>query len=146
MVHHPTRFSVARFSGFFLSFGSNESPKLYYKSYFARHFYAVLKLWVTGKCMCNIKSIGAFCALVLLPWKLLKFAAISRIKNVFLSNFRTFPNFSKCKALGDFLISFLEIAHLKGCLGGTSRPKFEFLELIWDSRYFPTLALKAFKQ
>ena len=23
---------------------SNESPKLYYKSYFARHFYAVLKL------------------------------------------------------------------------------------------------------
>ena len=60
----------------------------------------------------------SFCALVLLPWKLLKFAAISRIKNVFLSNFRTFPNFSKCKALEDFLISFLETVHLKGCLGG----------------------------
>ena len=46
---------------------SNESPKLYYKSYFARHFYvrinAVLKLWVTGKCMCNIKLIGAFARL-----------------------------------------------------------------------------------
>ena len=39
---------------------SNERPKLYCKSYFARHFYAVLKLWVTGKCMCNIKSIGTF--------------------------------------------------------------------------------------
>ena len=63
----------------------------------------------------------SFCALVLLPWKLLKFAAISRIKNVFSSNFRTFPNFSKCKALGDFLISFLEIVHLRGCLGGTSQ-------------------------
>ena len=39
---------------------NNESPKLHNKSYFARHFYAVLKLWVTGKCMCNIKSIGSF--------------------------------------------------------------------------------------
>ena len=35
-----------------------------------------------------------------------------------LSNFLTFPNFSKCKALEDFLIPFLEIVHLKGCLGG----------------------------
>ena len=42
---------------------NNESPKLYNKSYFARHFYAVLKLWVTGKCMCNIKSIGTFARL-----------------------------------------------------------------------------------
>ena len=42
---------------------SNESPKLYYKSYFARHFYAALKLWVNGKYMCNIKSIGAFACL-----------------------------------------------------------------------------------
>ena len=37
------------------------------KSYFARHFYvrinAVLKLRVTGKCMCNIKLIGAFARL-----------------------------------------------------------------------------------
>ena len=37
-----------------------ESPKLYYKSHFARHFNAVSKLWLTGKCMYNIKSIGAF--------------------------------------------------------------------------------------
>ena len=42
-------------------------------------------------------------------------------KNVFLSNFRTFPNFSKRKALGNFLISFPEIVHLKGCLGGISQ-------------------------
>ena len=44
--------------------GANkESPKLNYKSYFVRHFYAVLKLWVTGKCMWNIKSIRAFACL-----------------------------------------------------------------------------------
>ena len=55
--------------------------------------------------------------------------------------FRTFQNFAKCKALGDFLISLLEIVHPKGFLCGY-QPKFEFLELIWDSRYFPTLALK----
>ena len=42
-------------------------------------------------------------------------------KNVFLSNFGTFPNFSKFKALEDFLISFLEIVHLMGCLGGISQ-------------------------
>ena len=42
---------------------SNESPKLYYKSYFARHFYAALKRWVNGKYICNIKSIGAFARL-----------------------------------------------------------------------------------
>ena len=42
---------------------SNESPKLYYKRYFVRHFYAVLKLRVTGKCVCDIKSIGAFARL-----------------------------------------------------------------------------------
>ena len=51
---------------------------------------------------------------------LLKFAVISKTKNVVLLNFRTFPNFSKCKELEDFLISFLEIVHLKGCLGGIS--------------------------
>ena len=28
---------------------------------------------------------------------------------IFFANFRTFVNISKCKALGDFLISFLEI-------------------------------------
>ena len=28
--------------------------------YFARHFYVVLKLWVTGKGMCIIRSKGAF--------------------------------------------------------------------------------------
>ena len=38
-----------------------------------------------------------------------------------------FLNFSKknsqklCKAPEDFLISFLEIVHLKGCLGGISQ-------------------------
>ena len=42
---------------------NNESQKLYYKSYFARHFYAVLMPWATGKCMCNIKLIGAFAPL-----------------------------------------------------------------------------------
>ena len=62
---------------------NNESQTLYYKSYFARHFYAVLKPWATGKCMCNIKSIG----LVLLPWRLLKFAASSRIRKLNFSKF-----------------------------------------------------------
>ena len=33
------------------------------KSCFAKHFHAVLKLWVTGKCMCNIKRIAAFARL-----------------------------------------------------------------------------------
>ena len=32
--------------------------------------------------------------------------------------FTTFLNSFKCKALGDFLISFLEIVILKCCLGG----------------------------
>ena len=88
------------------------------QNHFARYFYAVLKLWITGKCMCNIKSIGAFA-------RLLKFVEIcsnfTNLKNVFLSNFGTFPNFSKCKALEDFLISFLAIVDLKGCLGGISQ-------------------------
>ena len=43
--------------------------------------------------------------------KLLKLATISR----------TFPNFSRCKALEDFLITFLEIVHPKGSLGGISQ-------------------------
>ena len=42
---------------------NNESPKLYYKSYFVRHVYTVLKLWVTGECMYNNKSKGAFARL-----------------------------------------------------------------------------------
>ena len=100
---------------------NNESRKLYYKSYFARHFYTVLKLWVTVKIMCNIKSIGAFARLYCfleICWNLLQFR---EEKKVFLSNFLTFPNFSKCKALEDFLTSFLEMVHLKGCLGGISQ-------------------------
>ena len=35
--------------------------------------------------------------------------------------FLIFSNFSKCKALEDFLIQFLEIVHLKGSLGGISQ-------------------------
>ena len=56
---------------------NNERPKLLQKSYFARHFYAVLKLWVK-----------AFARLYCFPencWNL--------------QQFRTFPNFLKCKAL-----------------------------------------------
>ena len=53
-------------------------------------------------------------------------------KSVILSNFRTFPNFSKCKALEDFLISFLEIVHLKGCLGSIRTDlKFSIFFDIW---------------
>ena len=36
----------------------------------------------------------------------------------FLANFWTFLNLSKCKALWDFLISFIEIDMPGGCLGG----------------------------
>ena len=43
------------------------------------------------------------------------------MKLYFLANFRTSLNFSKCKALGDFLISFLETVISKDCLGGISR-------------------------
>ena len=39
----------------------------------------------------------------------------------FFVNFRTFLKFSKCKALGDFLISFFEITIPKGCLGGINQ-------------------------
>ena len=56
-------------------------------------------------------------------------------------NFRTFLKLSKCKALGDFLISFSEITIPKGCLGGINQNSISS-ELICDSRYFPTLALK----
>ena len=71
--------------------------------------------------MSNIKSIGAFARLycfVEICWNLHPF---SELKNVFFANFRTFLKFSKCKALGDFLISFLERVPLKGCLGGISQ-------------------------
>ena len=62
---------------------------------------------------------GCTVVLVLFLWNMLKFAPISRIKKCLCE----FSNFSKilkmhCKALGDFLISFLEIVHLRGCLGG----------------------------
>ena len=40
---------------------------------------------------------------------------------VFFVNFRTFLKFSKCKALGDLLISFFEITIPKGCLGGINQ-------------------------
>ena len=72
---------------------NNESQKLFFKRYFARHFYGVLKLWVTDKCMCSDHHVKRnFCVLLLLPWKLLKFSAISRIKKCF---FIDFSNFSK---------------------------------------------------
>ena len=49
-------------------------------------------------------------------------------------NFRTFLKLSKCKALGDFLISFSEITIPKGCLGGINqnsifRNWFEILDI-----------------
>ena len=62
---------------------------------------------------------------------------------VFFENFRTFLDlkFSKCKAIGDFLISIFINNHSKG-LFGKYKAKFDFSELIWDSRYISTLALK----
>ena len=45
---------------------NNESQKLYYKSYFARHFYAVLMPWATGKLHVQHQVNWSFCALVLL--------------------------------------------------------------------------------
>ena len=64
-------------------------------------------------------------------WKLLR-ACIASLKIVeicsnfankkcILMEFLIFSNFSKCKALEDFLIQFLEIVHLKGSLGGISQ-------------------------
>ena len=76
---------------------------------------------MSAKYMSNIKSIGAFARLycfVEICWNLHPF---SELKNVFFANFRTFLKFSKCKALGDFLILFLERVPLKGCLGGISQ-------------------------
>ena len=76
---------------------------------------------MSAKYMSNIKSIGALARLycfVEICWNLHPF---SELKNVFFANFRTFLKFSKCKALGDFLISFLERVPLKGCLGGISQ-------------------------
>ena len=86
--------------------------------------------------MSNIKSIGAFARLycfVEICWNLHPF---SELKNVFFANFRTFLKFSKCKALGDFLISFLERVPLKGCLGGISQNWnfcnwFEIRDIFW---------------
>ena len=51
-------------------------------------------------------------------------------------NFRTFLKLFKCKALGDFLISFSEITIPKGCLGGINqnsifRNWFEILDIFW---------------
>ena len=71
--------------------------------------------------MSNIKLIGAFARLycfVEICWNLHPF---SELKNVFFANFETFLKFSKCKALGNFLLSFLERVPLKGCLGGISQ-------------------------
>ena len=99
----------------------NKSQKLYQNSYFAKPFYGVSKLWMSAKYMSNIKSIGALARLycfVEICWNLHPFP---ELKNVFFANFRTFLKFSKCKALGDFLISFLERVPLKGCLGGISQ-------------------------
>ena len=52
-----------------------------------------------------------------------------------MANFRTLLNFSKCKPLGDLLVSFLEIVISKGCLGGISqnsifRNWFEILDTV----------------
>ena len=62
----------------------------------------------------------------------------------FFANCRTFLNFSKWKALGDFLISFLEIVISSGCLGGIShnsifRNWFEILDVSrhWFLRLLP---------
>ena len=76
---------------------------------------------MSAKYMSNIQSIGAFARLycfVEICWNLHPF---SELKNVFFANFRTFLKFSKCKALGDLLISFLERVPLKGWLGGISQ-------------------------
>jgi len=72
--------------------------------------------------MCNIKSIAAFARLYCFL-KIVETAAISRIKKcIFVAGiFDLLQNFSKRKDLEDFLKSFLEIVHLKGCLGGISR-------------------------
>ena len=40
---------------------------------------------------------------------------------LFFTKFGTFLHFSRCKALGDFLISFLELDISKGCLGDISQ-------------------------
>ena len=40
----------------------------------------------------------------------------------FFTKFGTFLYFSRCKALGDFLISFLELDISKGCLGVIYKP------------------------
>ena len=40
---------------------------------------------------------------------------------VLVANVRTFPNFFKWKALGDFLTSFLEIVISKGCFAGVGQ-------------------------
>ena len=40
----------------------------------------------------------------------------------FFTKFRTFLYFSRCKAIGDFLISFLELDISKGCLGVIYKP------------------------
>ena len=73
------------------------------------------------KCVCNIESIGALRACTV-SMKSFEICSNFANKNIaLLSNFRTFPGFSKCKALEDFLISFLEIVHLKGYLGGISQ-------------------------
>ena len=76
---------------------------------------------MSAKYMSNIKSIGTFARLycfVEICWNLHPFP---ELKNVVFANFGTFLKFSKCKALGDFLISFLEIVPPKGCLGGISQ-------------------------
>ena len=76
---------------------------------------------MSAKYMSNIKLIGAFARLycfVEICWNLHPF---SELKNVFFANFRTFLKFSKCKALGDLLISVLERVPLKGWLGGISQ-------------------------
>ena len=99
---------------------NNESPKLYYKSYSVRYFYAVLKLWVTGKCKCNIMSIRVLSACT----GSLKIVEIcSNFANNKMYFYRIFELFQISQNLQRFRISisFLEIVHLKGCLGSMSR-------------------------
>ena len=54
-------------------------------------------------------------------------------------NFRTFLKLSKCKALGDFLVSFSETTIPTGYLGGKNQNSIFRNCMIWDSRYIPTL-------
>ena len=51
----------------------------------------------------------------------MKIASDFRGLNSFFTKFGTFLYFSRFKALGDFLVSFLELDISKGCLGDISQ-------------------------